>query len=149
MELIAVTPQLDMYNRNWPIMTHQKNYPAAKFVFDEEEQRGEAIDSMVSGGCIVSGTRVKRSLLFSNCRIEARGTVKDSVLLPDVHIGRRCRIERAIIDRGAIIPDDSVIGVDPDEDRANGFAVSPGGVVVIANSDGVRHLEHEAQLQEK
>ena len=131
MELITVTPQLDMYDKNWPIMTHHKNYPAAKFVFDEEDQRGEAIDSMVSGGCIVSGTRVKRSLLFSNCRIDAQGTVKDSVLLPDVQIGRRCRIERAILDRGAIIPDDSVIGVDPDEDRGRGFRITPKGITLV------------------
>ena len=131
MELITVTPQLDMYDRNWPIMTYQKNYPAAKFVFDEEEQRGEAIDSMISGGCIVSGTRVKRSLLFSNCRIDARGAIKDSVLLPDVRIGRSCRIERAIIDRGAIIPDDSVIGVDPDEDRNRGFRITPKGITLV------------------
>ena len=131
MELIEVAPQLDMYDKNWPIMTHQKNYPAAKFVFDEEDQRGEAIDSMISGGCIVSGTRVKRSLLFSNCRIDARGTVKDSLLLPDVKIGRNCRIERAILDRGAVIPDDSVIGVDPDEDRRRGFRITPKGITLV------------------
>ncbi len=131
MELITIMPQLDMYDRDWPILTHPKNHPAAKFVFDEAEQRGEAIDSMISGGCIVSGTRVKRSLLFSNCRIDVRGTVKDSLLLPDVRIGRRCRIERAILDRGAIIPDDFVIGVDPDEDRRRGFRITPKGITLV------------------
>ena len=131
MELITVAPQLDMYDRVWPILTHQSNSPAAKFVFDEEDQRGEAIDSMVSGGCIVSGTRVKRSMLFSNCRVDSHGTVKDSLLLPEVKVGQRCRIERAIIDRGAIIPDDSVIGVDPDEDRARGFRITPKGITLV------------------
>ena len=131
MELISVTPQLDMYDRFWPILTHQGNNPAAKFVFDEEDQRGEAIDSMVSGGCIVSGTRVKRSLLFSNCRVDSYGTVKDSVLLPDVTVGQRCRIDRAIIDRGTIISDDSVIGVDPDQDRMRGFRITPKGITLV------------------
>ena len=131
MELITVAPQLDMYDRVWPILTHQSNSPSAKFVFDEKDQRGEAIDSMVSGGCIISGTRVKRSMLFSNCRIDSHGAIKDSLLLPEVKIGQRCRIERAIIDRGAIIPDDSVIGVDPDEDRARGFRITPKGITLV------------------
>ena len=131
MELVAVTPKLDLYDTVWPVLTGQGQFPGAKFIFDDEDRRGEAIDSIVSGGCVISGSRVKRSLLFSNCRIRSYGTVKDSVLLPDVEIGRNCRIERAIIDRGTIIPDDSVIGVDPDEDRKRGFRVSPKGIVLV------------------
>jgi glucose-1-phosphate adenylyltransferase len=131
MELVSVTPQLDLYDRAWPIVTHQSQNPPAKFVFDDADRRGEAIDSMVAGGCIISGSKVKRSLLFSNCRVKSYGIIKDSVLLPEVEIGRNCRIERAIIDRGTIIPDGSNIGVDLDEDRKNGFRISEKGIVLV------------------
>jgi len=131
MELVSVTPQLDLYDAVWPILTHQGQFPAAKFVFDDDDRRGEAIDSMVSGGCVISGSRVKRSLLFSNCRIGSYGGVKDSVLLPEVKVGRHCRVEKAIIDRGAVIEDGTVIGEDHDEDRRRGFRVTPSGIVLV------------------
>lgn len=130
-ELVSVTPQLDLYDAVWPILTHQGEYPPAKFVFDDDDRRGEAIDSMVSDGCVISGSKVKRSLLFSNCRVGSYGTVEDSVLLPEVKVGRDCRIKKAIIDRGAVIEDGTVIGRDHDEDRERGFRITPKGVVLV------------------
>ncbi|MEJ2123040.1 MAG: glucose-1-phosphate adenylyltransferase, partial [Alphaproteobacteria bacterium] len=88
-------------------------------------------DSIVSGGCIVSGSKVKRSLLFSNCRINSYCEIRDSVLLPDVEIGRHCRVKRAIIDRGAMIENETVIGEDHDQDRRRGFRVTPSGIVLV------------------
>ena len=92
MELIAVTPPLNLYDRKWPIYTHQRQAPPAKFVFDDPGRRGEAIDSMIAGGCIVSGASVRRSLFFSDCRAEDQSEIRDSVILPEVRIGKRCRI---------------------------------------------------------
>jgi glucose-1-phosphate adenylyltransferase len=131
MELVSISPQLDLYDKVWPILTHQSQSPAAKFVFDDDDRRGEAIDSMVSGGCIISGSRVRRSLLFSDCLVHSFGEVTDSVVLPDVEIGRRCRIRKAIIDRGTVIPEGTVIGEDHDEDRRRGFRVTPSGIVLV------------------
>jgi glucose-1-phosphate adenylyltransferase len=130
MELCAVEPELNLYNRDWPIWTYQPQYPPAKFVFDDEGRRGEAIDSLISGGCILSGARVKRSVLFFATTIENYSHVKDSVLLPKVAIGKNCRINRAIIDKGTVIPDGTVIGEDPVED-ARRFYVSPEGIVLV------------------
>ena len=131
MELVSVSPQLNLYDNVWPILTHQEQAPPAKFIFDDDDRRGEAIDSMVSGGCIISGARVKRSLLFSNCVVRSYSQVKDSVILPGVEIGRHCRILKAIIDRGTVIPDGTVIGEDHDADRARGFRVTPSGIVLV------------------
>lgn len=131
MELVSVSPQLNLYDKVWPILTHQGQHPGAKFVFDDDDRRGAAIDSIVSGGCILSGSSVKRSLLFSNCRVSSYGEIKDSVLLPEVEVGRHCRITRAIIDRGAVIEDETVIGEDHDEDRRRGFRVTSDGIVLV------------------
>jgi glucose-1-phosphate adenylyltransferase len=131
MELVSVSPQLNLYDQVWPIKTHQRQVPGAKFVFDDDDRRGQAIDSIVSGGCIVSGSKVKRSLLFSNCRINSYCEIRDSVLLPDVEIGRHCRVKRAIIDRGAMIENETVIGEDHDQDRRRGFRVTPSGIVLV------------------
>ena len=131
MELVSVSPQLNLYDKVWPILTAQGQYPGAKFVFDDDDRRGAAIDSIVSGGCILSGSSVKRSLLFSNCRISSYGEITDSILLPEVEVGRHCRITRAIIDRGAVIEDETVIGEDHDEDRRRGFRVTANGIVLV------------------
>jgi glucose-1-phosphate adenylyltransferase len=131
MELVSVSPQLNLYDNSWPIMTAQGQHPPAKFVFDDKKRRGRAIDSMVSGGCVISGAKLRRSLLFSNCRVSSYSNVEDSVLLPDIEIGRHCRIRRAIIDRGAIVPENSMIGVDPEQDKKNGFRITPSGVVLV------------------
>jgi glucose-1-phosphate adenylyltransferase len=103
MELVSVTPQLNLYDRRWPIFTHQTQAPPAKFVFDEHDRRGAAIQSMVSGGCVVSGGEVKGSLLFSRVAVDSFSQITDSVLLPDVKVGQKCRINRSIIDAGATL----------------------------------------------
>lgn len=131
MELIAVEPQLNLYDREWPILTHQSQLPPAKFVFDDDDRRGEAHDSMVSGGCVISGSRVKRSLLFSDVVVHSYASVTDSVLLPEVDVGRHCRIQKAIIDRGCRLPENTVIGEDHEQDKARGFRVTEKGVVLV------------------
>jgi glucose-1-phosphate adenylyltransferase len=131
MELNFVVPPLDLYDEDWPIHTSQPQLPPAKFVFDDATRRGVAIESMVSAGCIVSGATIRRSLLFSNCRVHSHAQVELSVVLPDCAIGERARIRRAIIDRGTVIPEDMVIGHDHDEDRARGFRVTEGGHTLV------------------
>ncbi|MEW8689862.1 MAG: glucose-1-phosphate adenylyltransferase [Candidatus Thiodiazotropha endolucinida] len=130
LELIGVTPPLNLYDRSWPIWTYQEQLPPAKFVFDDDERRGMAVDSMVSGGCVISGAKVTNSLLFSNVRVNSYSEVNETVVLPDVNIGRNCRISMAVIDRGCDIPEGTVIGEDPDLD-AERFYVSEKGVVLV------------------
>jgi glucose-1-phosphate adenylyltransferase len=131
MELVSVSPQLNLYDHAWPIFTHQVQAPPAKFVFDEPGRRGEAIQSMVSGGCVVSGAHVHRSLLFSEVRVNSYSTVDESVVLPHVEIGQNCRINRAIIDRGSVIEPGTVIGEDADADRERGFRVTQSGLTLV------------------
>ncbi|MBK1732491.1 glucose-1-phosphate adenylyltransferase [Thiococcus pfennigii] len=131
LELIGVTPPLNLYDTAWPIWTYQVQLPPAKFVFDDEDRRGMAVDSMVSGGCIISGSTVRHSLLFSNVRVNSFAYVQDSVVLPDVEIKRNCEIRNAVIDRFCEIEEGTQIGVDPDADRAAGFHVTPGGVTLV------------------
>ena len=131
MELISVLPQLDLYDKEWPILTHQLQLPPAKFVFDNPLRRGEATESMVSGGCIISGAKVSRSLIFSNCIIHSFCEITDSLILPDCEIQDKCTIRGAIIDRGTLIPEGTEIGVDHDADRARGFRVTEGGHTLV------------------
>jgi len=131
MELVSVSPHLNLYDQSWPIFTHQVQSPPAKFVFDEEDRRGQAIQSMVSGGCLISGAKIKNSLLFSRAVVNSYSYVKESVVLPDVKIGRNCRIENAIIDCGAEIADGTEIGVNQDHDRDRGFRVTEGGLTLV------------------
>ncbi|MFK8031853.1 MAG: glucose-1-phosphate adenylyltransferase [Gammaproteobacteria bacterium] len=131
MELVSLTPQLNLYDSQWPILTDQPQLPPAKFIFDDDDRRGVAIDSMVSGGCLISGARIKRSLLFSKVTVHSYSLVKDSVILPDVDIGEHCRINRAIIDRGAHVPDNTVIGEDHEADKARGFRVTDSGLTLV------------------
>jgi glucose-1-phosphate adenylyltransferase len=130
LELIGVLPDLNLYDEDWPIWTYQEQLPPAKFVFDDEDRRGMAVDSMVSGGCLISGATVRHSLLFSNVKVSSFASLEDVVALPDVKIGRNCRITSAIIDRGCVLPDGIVIGENPGEDADN-YHVSPGGVVLV------------------
>ncbi|TNE97687.1 MAG: glucose-1-phosphate adenylyltransferase [Gammaproteobacteria bacterium] len=130
LELIGVSPDLNMYDSEWPIWTYQEQLPPAKFVFDDENRRGTAVDSMVAGGCIVSGAQVRHSLLFSQVVVHSYSDVQDSVIFPDVEIGRHCRIQKALIDRGCRIPEGTRVGFDVREDRKR-FFVSPNGVVLI------------------
>jgi len=130
MELIGVNPGLNLYDKTWPIWTYQAQTPPAKFVFDDDDRRGQAVDSMISGGCIVSGAKVRHSLLFTNVRVNSYSTVQDSIVLPDAIIARHCRITKAIIERGCEIPEGTVIGENRAEDEKR-FHVSQGGVVLV------------------
>ena len=130
MELIGVNPDMNLYDKTWPIWTYQAQTPPAKFVFDDEDRRGLAVDSMISGGCIVSGSKVRHSLLFTNVRVNSYSTVQDSIVLPDVVIGRHCRIHKAIIERGCEVPEGTVIGENRADDEQR-FHVSKGGVVLV------------------
>jgi glucose-1-phosphate adenylyltransferase len=133
LELVQVSPELNIYDEQWPIWTYQEQLPPAKFVFDDPERRGAAIDSMVSGGCIISGSRVAKSLLFSNVRVHDYSQIEGAVLLPRVRVGERCVIRRAIIDEGSLIPDGMQIGVDPAADRER-FYVTEHGVTLVTQA---------------
>jgi len=130
LELVRVSPELNIYDEQWPIWTYQEQLPPAKFVFDETDRRGAAIDSMVSGGCIISGSRVANSLLFSNVRVHDYSQVDGAVILPRVRVGERCVIHRAIVDEGSLIPDGMQIGVDPVAD-AERFYVTENGITLV------------------
>jgi len=130
LELVGVSPELNLYDREWPIWTYQDQVPPAKFVFDDDGRRGSAVDSMVSGGCIVSGSRVRHSLLFSNVNVHSFSRLEDAVVFPQVNIGRHCVIRKAVIDRGCDIAPGTQIGVDPAQDAAR-FHVSENGVVLV------------------
>ncbi|MCL4772386.1 MAG: glucose-1-phosphate adenylyltransferase [Burkholderiaceae bacterium] len=130
MELTKVTPELNLYDRDWPIWTWQEQLPPAKFVFDDDDRRGMAVDSLVSGGDVISGSTVRRSLLFSNVRVNSYSTIDDSVILPDVEIGRNVVLRRCVIDKGAVIPEGAQIGVDAQADRQR-FHVTARGVTLV------------------
>jgi len=129
-DLVLPVPSLDIYDRSWPIWTYQQQLPPAKFVFDDDDRRGMAVDSMVSGGCVISGATVRRSLLFSNCRINSHARTSGAVLLPEVEVGRRARLTNVVVDRGCHIPEDLVIGEDPEFD-ARRFHRSDQGIVLV------------------
>ncbi|HDS1211433.1 glucose-1-phosphate adenylyltransferase [Shewanella algae] len=131
MELLSPTPALNLYDAKWPIWTYQEQLPPAKFVFDDDDRRGMALDSVVSSGCIISGATVRHCVLFNEVRVCSYSEVEDSVILPDVVVLRHCRIRKAIIDRGCIIPEGMEIGFNHDHDRAKGFRVSENGVVLV------------------
>jgi glucose-1-phosphate adenylyltransferase len=130
LELIGITPELNLYDDNWPIWTYQAQEPPAKFVFDDDGRRGTAVDSMVSGGCLISGSTVRHSVLFSNVNVHSYAIVENSVVLPDVNIGRNCRLNNVVVDKGCDIPPNTVIGEDLEED-AKKYEVSPNGVVLV------------------
>lgn len=129
-DLTSPTPELDMYDRRWPIWTYQEQLAPAKFVFDDDGRRGMAVDSLVSGGCIISGSHARRSVLFSRVRLNSYSRVDECVLLPDVHVGRHCRLRRVVVDTDCHIPDGTVIGEDAHAD-ARRFFRTPGGVVLV------------------
>jgi glucose-1-phosphate adenylyltransferase len=140
MDLVQIDPVLNLYDREWPIRTHQPQLPPPKFVFSDEgsresARRGEAHDSMVCSGCIVSGGHVRRSILSPNVRVNSFAVVEDSILFEGVDVGRHSRIRRAIIDKDVKIPPHSTIGYDLEHDRKRGFVVTEQGVVVIAKAE--------------
>lgn len=130
MELTKVTPDLNIYDEDWPVWTHQEQLPPAKFVFDDDGRRGMAVDSLVSGGNIISGASVRRSLLFSRVHVHSYAEIEDSVILPDVHIGRHVRLRRVVIDKHCRIPDGMTIGHDAVADGQR-FFVSAGGITLV------------------
>jgi len=142
MELVSIVPQLDLYDKDWPILTEQLQSPPAKFVFDHADRRGEAIDSMVSAGCIISGASIKKSLIFSNCKIHSYSRIVDSLILPECEILDGCTIIGAIIDRGCVIPEGTEIGVNHDDDRARGFRVTKGGHTLVTPGMLEQPLHH-------
>lgn len=129
-DLCRITPALNMYDENWPIWTDLRQNPPAKFVFDSDDRRGMAVDSLVSGGCIISGAVVRRSMLFSDVRVNSFCVVEDSVLLPGVELGRHSRIKRAIIDSGCAVPADLVVGEDPILDAKRFYRTEKGITLV-------------------
>ncbi len=128
-DLTATVPELNLYDTTWPIWTYQEQLPPAKFVHNMGDRVGVAIESTVSGGCIISG-RLDRSLLFSKCRVHSYAQVTESVLLPAVEVGRGARLDRCVVDHGCVIPDGLVVGEDPALD-ASRFYRSPGGITLI------------------
>jgi glucose-1-phosphate adenylyltransferase len=138
MDLVAVTPEFNLYDHKWPVRTRVVQAPPAKFVFAQEGRRmGVAVDSIVAAGCIVSGGRVVRSVLSTGVRVNSYCEVEYSILMPNVKIGRNSRVRRTIIDSGVEIPDSSVIGYDAAEDRARGYTVTDSGIVVVPGGLGV------------
>jgi glucose-1-phosphate adenylyltransferase len=140
MDLVSVDPLFNLYDRDWPVRTNQGQYPPAKFVFAQEHKGGRlgiGLDSIISGGCIISGGRIQNSVLSPNVRVNSFVDVRDSILLENVEIGRNCRIRKAIIDKDVYVPAGTSIGYDPQADRER-FAVSEGGVVVIPKGAEIR-----------
>ena len=130
MELTKVVPELNMYDAEWPIWTFQEQLPPAKFVFDEPERRGMAVDSLVSGGCVISGATVRRSLLFTNVRVDVGSVIEDSAILPNTTIGRNVTLKRVVVDKQCVLPDGMTVGLDHDADRQR-FNVTAGGITLI------------------
>ncbi len=131
MDLISVSPQLNLYNYQWPILTNQGNLPPAKTVFDSNGRRGQNLDSLVCGGCVTSGSVVRRSILGPSCRVNSYATVEDSIFFENVEIGRHAKIRKAIIDDNICIPEGMEIGYDLEEDRNRGCLVTESGIVVV------------------
>jgi glucose-1-phosphate adenylyltransferase len=132
-DLTDFTPDLDLWDRDWPIWTYSESVPPAKFIHDEENRRGSAVSSMVSGGCIVSGTEIRSSVLFTMVKTNSYASLDHVVALPYVDVGRHARLRNVVIDRGVVIPKGLVVGEDPEED-AKWFRVSDGGVTLITQN---------------
>ena len=135
MDLVNVSPQLNLYNYKWPILTNQGNLPPAKTVFDDDDRRGQNIDSYVCAGCITSGSTVRGSILGPRCKVNSYSLVEDSILFENVSVGRNVKIRKAIIDKNIVIPDGSTIGYDSDEDRRNGYTVTESGITVVPRKE--------------
>ena len=129
-DLTGFDPELDLWDRNWPIWTYSESVPPAKFIHNEDSRRGLAVSSLVSGGCIISGTEVKNSLLFTGVHSNSWAVLDHAIVLPYAIIGRHARLQKVVIDRGVVIPEGLVVGEDPEEDR-KWFRVTPAGVTLI------------------
>ena len=136
MDLCAVTPVFNLYDKSWPLHTWMQQYPPAKFVFADPERTGAAFDSVVSGGSIISGGRVKRCVLGYDVRVNSYSDVEESIIFNHVNIGRHCRVRRAIIDRHVSLPEGTVIGFDIEADRAR-YSVTEKGIVVVVRPESM------------
>ena len=134
MELATPVPPLNLYDPRWPIWTFQEQLPPAKFVFDDDDRRGAAMDSLVSSGCIISGSTVRKSVLFSNVRIHSYSQIDEAVVLPDVVIKRHCKLRKVIVDRGCTVPEGTVIGYDREADIKKGYRVTEKGVTLVTRA---------------
>ena len=130
LDLASITPELDIYDTDWPIWTYQRQLPPAKFVLDRDGKHGMTVNTIISGGCIVSGSHVKDSVLFSGVRVHSFCRIEEAVLLPDVEVGRGARLRKVVVDRACVIPEDMIVGEDPAADAAR-FERTEGGVVLI------------------
>ncbi len=146
LDLASVMPELNLYDTEWPIWTSQRQLPPAKFVQDHHGRHGQTINMMVSGGCIISGSSVSNSVLFSNVRVHSFCVINDAVLLPDVVVNRSCRLNKVILDRGCVLPEGMVIGEDPELD-ARRFERTSGGVVLVTKK--MLRALGEAELNEE
>jgi glucose-1-phosphate adenylyltransferase len=134
MDLCQVNPEFNLYDPEWPLRTYQPQSPPAKFVFAEDGRKGEALDSLISPGCIVSGSRISGSILCPNVRVHSFCSIEQSILMPGVRVGRHARIRRAIIDRDVLIPRGALIGHNLEEDRRR-HTVTDDGIVVVTVDD--------------
>ena len=134
MELVEPEPQLDLYDKSWPIWTYQEQLPPAKLIFDNEDRRGMAVDSTISGGCIVSGSIIRKSLLFSSVHTHSYSLIEESVLMHGCDVGEHCKLRRVIVDSRCKIPDGLTIGYDRKQDIANGFRVSEKGITLVTSN---------------
>jgi len=131
MDLVALEPEFDLFNEAWPLRTSAEYSPPAKFVHDMDDRRGQALNSIVAGGVIISGATVRDSVLFRRVRAHSYATIGRSVICDNVEIGRHCVIRNAIIDKNVVVPAGTTIGVDPEQDRARGLTVMPSGVTAV------------------
>jgi len=138
MDLVSIHPVFNLYNYEWPIYTEHGNFPPAKFVHGSQQQAGEALNSAVSPGVVVSGAKISNSVLSPRCHIHSFATITDSVLLDGVDVGRHAIVQRAILDKNVRVPEGVTIGVNPDDDIARGFTVSESGIVVLGKGQEVR-----------